>query len=60
LLTKISNSPILLKATVDKAKSSGNQGVQRVGVEDALRLLPERAQIEDVALSGLSSSFEAL
>lgn len=55
MLTKVSNSPILLKATVDKAKardSSSIKSIQKAGVHEALRLLPERAQIEDVSLSG--------
>jgi DNA repair and recombination protein RAD54B len=52
MLTKISNSPILLKATADKAKSNGGQSMHRASVEEALSLLPERAQVEDVTLSG--------
>lgn len=55
MLTKVSNSPILLKATADKAKandSSSGKSIQKLGVDEALRLLPERAQIEDVFLSG--------
>ena len=56
-LTKISTSPILLKATADKAKRDGNDGPQRLGLEDALELLPGRAQIEDFSLSGKSGVF---
>ncbi|KAG5646280.1 hypothetical protein DXG03_003876 [Asterophora parasitica] len=52
MLTKVSNSPILLKATVDKAKVSSGNALQRASVEEALHLIPERAQIEDVNLSG--------
>ncbi|KAI0266687.1 P-loop containing nucleoside triphosphate hydrolase protein [Gloeopeniophorella convolvens] len=56
MLTKISNSPILLKAVVDKAKAKRNQGEDNVAkttvVEEAVKLLPERAQVEDVSLSG--------
>jgi DNA repair and recombination protein RAD54B len=55
MLTKISNSPILLKATADKAKSQANEGeniIKRTGVEEALKLLPARAEVEDVSLSG--------
>lgn len=55
VLTKISNSPILLKATADKAKTKADQGtdgIKRAGVDEALKLLPERAQIEDMSLSG--------
>lgn len=52
LLTKISTSPILLKAVVDKAKASATR--QRAAVQEAARLLPEGAQPEDVNLSGES------
>jgi len=55
ILTKISNSPILLKATADKAKVApniSNNSLQNRSLEDALKLLPERAQVEDVSLSG--------
>jgi DNA repair and recombination protein RAD54B len=54
LLTKISNSPILLKATADKANriSADSDSIKRRGVDDALKLLPEKAQIEDMSLSG--------
>ena len=52
-LTKISNSPILLKATADKAKANtGGDAIKRAGMEDALKLLPQKAQIEDFSLSG--------
>lgn len=54
LLTKISNSPILLKATADRAKSQGveDAGVKARAIQSALKILPERAQIDDVSLSG--------
>ncbi|KAF8170206.1 SNF2 family N-terminal domain-containing protein [Mycena galopus ATCC 62051] len=55
ILTKVSNSPILLKATVDKQKAAGGDArnaVKRAGVDDALKLLPENAQVEDMSLSG--------
>ncbi|KAI0066149.1 hypothetical protein BV25DRAFT_1879216 [Artomyces pyxidatus] len=58
MLTKISNSPILLKAVADKAKAKASQGssgdnvAKTTIVEQAVRLLPERAQVEDVSLSG--------
>jgi DNA repair and recombination protein RAD54B len=55
LLTKISNSPILLKAVADKAKQSGNSAKDK-SVEDAVRLLPTHAKPEDVVLSGKSYS----
>lgn len=57
LLTKISNSPILLKAQADKVKSNvksdGKDGcLQRVGVREALKMLPDEADIADMKLSG--------
>lgn len=52
MLTKLSNSPLLLKAQVDKAKTSKAQPIIRPGVMEALKLLPEKAQIEDFSLSG--------
>jgi DNA repair and recombination protein RAD54B len=56
ILTKISNSPILLKAVADKAKAKVSQGEDNkertTVVEEAVKLLPERAQVEDVSLSG--------
>ena len=57
MLTKISNSPILLKATADQAKLKAQQGgnvVKQNAIEEALQLLPERAEVEDVSLSGKS------
>ena len=53
LLTKISNSPILLKATADKAKS---QGKDYEGVDEAVKQLPEKVQVEDMSLSGAHAS----
>jgi DNA repair and recombination protein RAD54B len=56
ILTKISNSPILLKAVADKAKAKISQGQDNrertTVVEEAVKLLPERAQVEDLSLSG--------
>ncbi|KAI9442270.1 SNF2 family N-terminal domain-containing protein [Lactarius indigo] len=47
---------ILLKAVADKAKakiSQGQDSVERTTVvEEAVKLLPERARVEDVSLSG--------
>ncbi|EIW61952.1 uncharacterized protein TRAVEDRAFT_57102 [Trametes versicolor FP-101664 SS1] len=63
MLTKISNSPILLKATADQARLKAQQGgdvVKRNAIEDALKLLPSGAQIEDVALSGKLSALATL
>ena len=52
-LTKISNSPILLKATADKAKATGGNPIKRAGMDEALKLLPQGARVEDVSMSGL-------
>lgn len=55
LLTKISNSPILLKATLDQAKNKGDQSgdmIKRNVVQEAIKLLPDHARVEDVSLSG--------
>ena len=52
MLTKVSNSPILLKATADKAKLNSGQNFRHATISDALKLLPEGAQIDDVSLSG--------
>lgn len=57
LLQKICNSPILLKATVDKNKGKENQGANAGAILDALAYLPARPQVEDVSLSGLALSF---
>ena len=54
MLTKVSNSPILLQAVADKA-NHGDNDVKKAktrAVEEAVKLLPERAQVEDVSLSG--------
>jgi len=55
ILTKISNSPILLKATADsiKGKKDDGQSVQRRAVLDALELLPEKTHVADMNLSGM-------
>ena len=57
ILTKISNSPILLKATADNAKNKKNcsvDPVKRGAVDDALNLLPAKAHVADMSLSGKS------
>lgn len=57
ILTKISNSPILLKATADKAKNRKNGAVdpaQCCAADDALELLPTKAHVADMSLSGKS------
>lgn len=55
ILTKISNSPILLKATIDNAKNKKNRAVEpvrRSAVDDALDLLPAKVHVADMSLSG--------
>lgn len=52
LLTKVSNSPILLKATADKVKEDSEDKLQNAWVRDASRLVPRGAQVEDLSLSG--------
>ncbi|KAJ3749171.1 SNF2 family N-terminal domain-containing protein [Lentinula detonsa] len=53
ILTKISSSPILLKAAMDKNQSRNNvEGLQRTNIWEALKLLPSHSQIEDMSLSG--------
>ncbi|KAH9994001.1 P-loop containing nucleoside triphosphate hydrolase protein [Russula vinacea] len=58
ILTKISNSPILLKAVADKAKAKISQGQDNrertTVVEEAVKLLPERVQVENLSLSALT------
>lgn len=59
ILTKLSNSPILLKATADSVKDksdSKNHSIQQSSVVEALQLLPERASIADMTLSGMLES----
>lgn len=55
-LIKISNSPILLKATLDKNKSvDSNLSVQRAAIYEAVKMIPEKVKIDDMSLSGWSS-----
>lgn len=56
VLTKISNSPILLKATADSAKGKQDTMSKRA-VQDALRYLPAGADVADVTLSGMYEFF---
>lgn len=56
MLTKVSNSPVLLKAQLDKARMSKGEHRIRPGITEAVKLLPERAQIEDFSLSGMCIS----
>lgn len=55
ILTKISNSPILLRATVEHSRAKGNYDddpVKKQAMESALSLLPHGSSIDDVSLSG--------
>lgn len=52
LLTKLSNSPMLLKAALEKSKSRDNTDDAGQAVEEALELIPSSARLEDVSLSG--------
>ncbi|KAJ6607761.1 SNF2 family N-terminal domain-containing protein [Mycena sp. CBHHK59/15] len=61
MLTKVSNSPILLKATADKAAGTDvRNAIKRAGVDEALKLLPQNAQIEDMTLSGKLTALSKL
>ena len=63
MLTKISNSPILLKAAADQNKikiQSGVEVIKGAGMDEALNLLPERVQIDDFSLSGTLISLPLL
>jgi len=52
MLTKVSNSPVLLKAQADKARATNSNTIRRPGVDEALNLLPEGARVEDFSMSG--------
>ncbi|KAJ7209558.1 P-loop containing nucleoside triphosphate hydrolase protein [Mycena pura] len=63
MLTKVSNSPILLKATADKQEAAGidvHNAIKRAGVHDALKLLPENARVDDMSLSGKLAALSKL
>ena len=52
ILTKISNSPVLLKAQVDKARATNSDTIRRPGIDEALNLLPKDVRLEDFSMSG--------
>ncbi|OAX36093.1 hypothetical protein K503DRAFT_721959 [Rhizopogon vinicolor AM-OR11-026] len=52
MLTKISNSPVLLKAQADKARATNSDTIRRPGIDEALSLLPKDARLEDFSMSG--------
>ncbi|KAK7472895.1 helicase [Stygiomarasmius scandens] len=60
LLTKVSSSPILLKATLDKARAEGTSTIRHRKIHEAATLLPERAEIDDMSLSGKLSALAKL
>ncbi|KAK0480358.1 P-loop containing nucleoside triphosphate hydrolase protein [Armillaria novae-zelandiae] len=62
LLTKVSNSPILLKATADKEGASGEQDntIRKRSVREALGCIPETARLDDMSLSGKLSALSRL
>ncbi|THV06782.1 hypothetical protein K435DRAFT_834087 [Dendrothele bispora CBS 962.96] len=60
LLTKVSNSPILLKATSDKERAEGNSTAKQRNVHEAAALLPERTRVDDMNLSGKLSALTKL
>lgn len=60
ILTKISNSPILLKATADSTKTKTDEttsSIQKSAIRDALGFLPDKAHIADFTLGGASQYF---
>ena len=57
MLTKLSNSPILLKSTLEKrnesiSRGTSEDGCENSGYESALALLPADARLDDAKLSG--------
>ncbi|KAK0193509.1 SNF2 family N-terminal domain-containing protein [Armillaria mellea] len=62
LLTKVSNSPILLKATADKEGTSGEKDntIRKRSVREALGCIPETAQLDDMTISGKLSALSRL
>lgn len=55
ILTKVSNSPILLRATAESAKGKENNGIfHKRNFTSAANLVPKNAEIEDMSLSGMA------
>ncbi|KXN90194.1 DNA repair and recombination protein RAD54B [Leucoagaricus sp. SymC.cos] len=52
VLTKISNSPILLKATAESAKEKEKSMFQKRNFTEAAKLIPGDARVDDMNLSG--------
>ena len=57
ILTKISNSPILLKATAESVKGKERSMFHKRNFTEAANLVPKEAQIDDMNLSGMLISF---
>jgi DNA repair and recombination protein RAD54B len=55
VLTKISNSPILLKATAESAKEKEKSMFHKRNFIEVAKLVPADAQINDMTLSGMAS-----
>jgi len=53
ILTKISNSPILLKATAESVKEKERSMFHKRNFTEAANLVPKEAQIDDMSLSGM-------
>jgi len=53
ILTKISNSPILLKATAESVKEKERSMFHKRNFTEAANLVPKEAQIDDMNLSGM-------
>lgn len=63
MLTKLCNSPILLKASLEKrneqaTRDGSDDRCEGSAYEAALKLLPANAKLEDVGLSGVLSQME--
>jgi DNA repair and recombination protein RAD54B len=57
VLTKISNSPILLRATAESARDKEKSMFHKRNFTEAANLVPQNAQIDDMSLSGMTSPF---
>ena len=60
VLTKISNSPILLKATAESTKEKDKSMFHKRNFTEAASLVPENAKVDDMNLSGMKYLFDFL
>ncbi|KAF8734996.1 hypothetical protein AX14_002955 [Amanita brunnescens Koide BX004] len=60
ILVKISNSPVLLKATFDKSRAKISTGMVNDAFNQLLPLLPKETDIGDVTLSGKLTALSRL